>query len=379
MFREQTVFVLGAGASWHYGYPTGAQLIADVVDEAGQLADHFARWGSYGQFLSDYAKAKAASGRINTPTELNKKAKQDCIELVEKIRAVNPLVIDYFLGWNPDLKQIGKLVIALVILKAEYRWAHLRYNMNRQFVLKNSPYLDERERRIDASKFRDDWCRFVINQLVGGSTSFQQILESPVTFITFNYDTSLERRLYEGLRSLQMFRGEPVEQFFTKDRFVHVYGQVGSYDHRPEENIEPSANRDDVDGVRRYIQFLNRAYDAGNSISIIAPDEKDSDEAKIKPAQERLHEAKNVYILGYGFDPENNRRLGLSNSLRYNVPVPKVSFTNFLDSNRINERASEIFFGGPGHFDGGLMKRNHCSRSVRDVYSALELDFEMVG
>jgi hypothetical protein len=31
MFKEKTVFVLGAGASWHYGYPTGERLVEDVI------------------------------------------------------------------------------------------------------------------------------------------------------------------------------------------------------------------------------------------------------------------------------------------------------------------------------------------------------------
>lgn len=34
MFRKPTVFVLGAGASWHFGYPTGEQLVDDVIDMA---------------------------------------------------------------------------------------------------------------------------------------------------------------------------------------------------------------------------------------------------------------------------------------------------------------------------------------------------------
>ena len=31
MFNRKTVFVLGAGASWHYGYPTGEGLIEKIV------------------------------------------------------------------------------------------------------------------------------------------------------------------------------------------------------------------------------------------------------------------------------------------------------------------------------------------------------------
>jgi hypothetical protein len=34
MFTTKTVFILGAGASWHYGYPTGEGLVKKVVEKA---------------------------------------------------------------------------------------------------------------------------------------------------------------------------------------------------------------------------------------------------------------------------------------------------------------------------------------------------------
>jgi hypothetical protein len=36
MFTEPTTFILGAGASWHYGYPTGADLIQKTIENANQ-------------------------------------------------------------------------------------------------------------------------------------------------------------------------------------------------------------------------------------------------------------------------------------------------------------------------------------------------------
>ena len=37
MFRKPTVFILGAGASCHYGYPTGEALVAQVLQRAVRL------------------------------------------------------------------------------------------------------------------------------------------------------------------------------------------------------------------------------------------------------------------------------------------------------------------------------------------------------
>jgi hypothetical protein len=43
MFRKDTVFILGAGASWHYGYPTGEELIKEVIAKTGIAEDYFRR------------------------------------------------------------------------------------------------------------------------------------------------------------------------------------------------------------------------------------------------------------------------------------------------------------------------------------------------
>jgi hypothetical protein len=38
MFHVPTVFILGAGASWHYGYPTGEDLVKMVIERADAAA-----------------------------------------------------------------------------------------------------------------------------------------------------------------------------------------------------------------------------------------------------------------------------------------------------------------------------------------------------
>jgi hypothetical protein len=34
MFINETAFFIGAGASWHYGYPTGEKLVRLVAEQA---------------------------------------------------------------------------------------------------------------------------------------------------------------------------------------------------------------------------------------------------------------------------------------------------------------------------------------------------------
>jgi hypothetical protein len=41
VFKNPTVFILGAGASWHYGYPTGEELVKKVIQKAGIVRNYF--------------------------------------------------------------------------------------------------------------------------------------------------------------------------------------------------------------------------------------------------------------------------------------------------------------------------------------------------
>lgn len=46
MFKAKTVIILGAGASWHYGYPTGEELVKLVIDKARIATNYFRGYSS---------------------------------------------------------------------------------------------------------------------------------------------------------------------------------------------------------------------------------------------------------------------------------------------------------------------------------------------
>src|SRR5262245_47077667 len=114
MFRKKTAIILGAGASWHYGYPTGEELIKRVTVKAGQIARYFGHSHDVGNTLRpQYITDKIESG-VDTD-EVWKVAHKESQKLEAALRQTNPLVIDYFLGWNEELRSIGTLLIAWAI------------------------------------------------------------------------------------------------------------------------------------------------------------------------------------------------------------------------------------------------------------------------
>src|SRR5437763_1340176 len=121
MFANKTVFILGAGASWHYGYPTGEELVKKVIEKAtyaSRYFGHLAQAPSGQSQWPDYLMDIARRGAEITPEWAAGQA--ECDKLKAGLQQVNPLVIDYFLGWNPGLQSIGRLLIAWVILESEH-------------------------------------------------------------------------------------------------------------------------------------------------------------------------------------------------------------------------------------------------------------------
>src|SRR6516164_9434904 len=159
MFINSTVFILGAGASWHYGYPTGEDLVKKVIQKA--------------RIAGNYFKISAERPNVQRPEYITRdppknlgpstseikaqwtKAHGECENLISRLTQVDPVVIDYFLNQNPTLRPIGRLLIAWVILECE-RLSQAG-NINRRELLENSPDLETKQhaRITDISKFKD--------------------------------------------------------------------------------------------------------------------------------------------------------------------------------------------------------------------------------
>jgi hypothetical protein len=367
MFKNSTVFILGAGASWHYGYPTGETLIKKVIEKAEIAASYFASSLHFQNTQRPDYLTVDWSFDVEWPAKW-KKAHAECIKLKQGLEQVKPLVIDYYLGWNPDLQNIGRMLIAWVILECE---AFSRgSNANR------SP----------SEQGYDDWCRFIIHQIAIHCKQSSDLLLNKVSFVTFNYDVSLENNLSNGLKHIQMFDEKDVTQFLGGSRIVHIYGKI----------------RDDVSSVAKlnwivqgvdpkglgegarsnhYGQvkvLLDDVYRASKGLRVIDPDDKGVDDTEIMIVRSAIADAKRVFILGYGFDEHNSDRLNLREFLAHTRPAgyQSVAFTNYQDINQINKRASKVFYGNPQSWQHGALQ-NRYEKSIRNTYDALAMDFDI--
>jgi hypothetical protein len=97
MFTNQTIFVLGAGASWHYGYPTGEKLVNGVITAANrftQYCENRLQCGQVVRLIPDYVSKRIDSSRgIAGASEGWRHVQEECRLLIERLEAVRPLLL----------------------------------------------------------------------------------------------------------------------------------------------------------------------------------------------------------------------------------------------------------------------------------------------
>ena len=382
MIDTPTVYVLGAGASWHYGYPTGEELVQSVIQMAGALRSYCETrrshdgWGEdIPEFVASYISHRREKEEISQAWE---KVRNDCDDLISRLTAVQPVVIDFFLGWNEHLQNIGKLLISVIILCREAEWRENRRNLNRKNSIEPAY---RRPRPLDP----DMWIRFVVHQMMYACGSSNELIRNKVHFITFNYDVSLETALQSALSQLDFLDSKDISNFLSGNRIVHVYGSVreprligknpaipAEWFYRLGQTMEVSSSN----------AVLDAAFRASQGIRTIDPHDKEEDSDQIEAARRHLQNAQNIYILGYGFEPKNSRRIGLDQLGPFGADSVRrrVMYTNINDHQAVNRRALKALLGSNKYpFSNEFaieVGKITIQRSTRSVYEALASDFD---
>jgi hypothetical protein len=349
--RDQyTVFVLGAGASSHYGYPLGEELIDDIISSIKISVAH------HGGFKT----RNITIGEHHVPEKY--------MALRNRLEYFSPLSIDAFLRYesfpkkegsksaNVDIVSTGKHLITLEILGRE----------NHKLCL------NKRHKHPITKKTYSNWYRYLYHALISDTEPENFLDEEPnFSVVTFNYDVSLEHYLFTRLHASNIFEDKKLNSFFENvlsKKIIHIYGQVDKYKWQGGQrgNFEYGCMRDeDLSYWKNQLFF--KADTLKDNIFVIG-DERTN--IKLKEvhiqAQSELAKAKNIFFLGFGFADENIKVLDLKQSCQY---ADRIFYTNKDNSAIIGSKADDIF---------KLQNRNRVVRpSERDVYGALTYDFEL--
>lgn len=245
MITQSTVFILGAGASASIGFPVMSELKRKILD-APRRAHSIRLPDEFTEFDSAVTRLVTAYGRSGLVS------------------------IDRFLESRPEFAVLGKRLIASVLLPIE-------------------------STVFPRADHQGTWYETVFQAMY---EDFESFPKNRVSFVTFNYDRSVEYLLATMLANSS---GRPIGDSLRqvlKLRIAHVYGSLAQ-----EPLFSPDQTHIQVD---KSSVAMNTA---SCGIRIMSEDRQDQVKEMLD-AQMWIREAQRIIILGFAFDPTNVSRLG---------------------------------------------------------------------
>jgi len=284
LIDKKTVFVLGAGASCPYGYPSGARLREMICLDGGF-------WRSYENYLRDNRSVH----------EIRERRSSEVNHFRQIFKKSNIRSIDLFLANNPKLAPMGKYIIAYEMFRAEQQsLCGEEAKLTRELLEHSRDRFGPRELLSQALFRGGDWYFYLYNRFIGvGKDALPDFSDGNLSFITFNYDRSLEHFFYEALRnSFTEVSEDNIVKSLQKLKILHVYGQIA-----------PLKWQDSEHGVdyRPQIDEPLLSKSADNIKTIF--EQKES--AELDEARKLLGQADRVVFLGFSYAPENMEVLQL--------------------------------------------------------------------
>lgn len=297
MINRATVFILGAGASIPYKYPSGKELVEEILEE----------------LLNRKMLFKLCVLMEFKEHDINKFAKA--------LRCSGDSSIDAFLERNDEFIDLGKVVIHLTLVK--------------------------REKTIELFSVGDEkWYGDLVNELK--TPTCEAFKDNKVSFLTFNYDRSFDHYLFTSVKHAYGIKGDgECRRIVNSIPIIHLHGQIGKLPWQVNnENIESGREYDsgyrslrilkDVASLKTGSELREAISDIrreSKQIKIIHEKELDGDEG-FKKAHTLLINAERIYFLGFGYNDENLRRLNiieLSDEIEQMLPTGRSVGRRIID------------------------------------------------
>lgn len=304
------VFVLGAGVSVPYGFPTGDKLLGKMRQEdLGYSIDNYEllRIGLDPSLVHPKNWAQRADGEMHWRQSV---AGQKSVQWQKLLRGSVILSIDQFLKNLADdtLRTFGKQLMARQILRAE------RNSCVDPASLK---LVDEKDPRKQFSMHRIDWIQQFLTRvdLLG---NWDEYLKA-TTFLTFNYDRVLEFYLLRYLRNDKNLTVKDAEDFLGTLKIHHLNGYLGSLKELPFGNLRGADEEFDPlfetgDGREHAVDWTA----VGLRMRTVweDPDLHPEITNLQDQAREAVAKAGRIFVMGTSFIPENLEAIGLTKGAR---------------------------------------------------------------
>ena len=251
MIKTKTVFVLGAGASYPFGLPLGTGLRDWVLDNFN---------GNTGHAVHLYNTTNFTGGEVGA--------------FILALRYSGFQSVDAFLERRPEFMEVGKAVMAIELVIRENQDALWRGAGN--------------------------WMVYLYSAMIGNS--LEEFGENEVSFITFNYDRSLEHFLATSLKNSFGKSMQDVALVLGNIPVIHLHGRLGYLPWQNDRNAIPYSHQSITASDMKV--FLRE-------IKVVHEDISDGRDKDFDAAKKLMEEASRIYLLGFGFGARNVERLGL--------------------------------------------------------------------
>jgi len=312
MDYKKDVFILGAGASKPYGFPTGRELNNKIITN---FFHSIYKWGQnkYHRYNDEKEKEFINDIKNNvTFTDIQPfylKLFKIAISFIDKFSAVKDgTSIDKYISCHPDIEFIGKMAISCVILESQ-----------RDYLKRN--FKDDSDIDWYPELFK------ILTSKIYSDKNFDEYFKNDIGFITFNYDTSFE---YYFAYTFDKFTQKPTDEinFISNDeRFenfnpIHIFGFFNT-DKMKEFRIQKRVicQNDRWTAGAQINAYFDEYFELyKQSIGFNQPKnvtmKKWPDEIKImydtrpvgeeiKKARELIKNADRIFFLGFGYDDFN--------------------------------------------------------------------------
>ncbi len=319
---NDTVFIIGAGASKEVNLPTGYELkriIADLLD---------LRWDIHKMVSGDHLIAYALREHVKTP-EGNRGDINPYVHEAWHIRDALPqaLSIDNFIDsqrGNESLALCGKLAIVRSILKAESN-SSLYFEKNRH------------DSKIKFSSLQNTWF-LPFFQIITENCTKEDLEErlKKISIIVFNYDRCIEHFLFHAF--INYYRISP-EESAELTKFINIFHPYGKVGHLPWQNRDRATDFGEEPDAQRLLKLTDgiKTFTEGTN-----PESSD-----IVAIREKISNANRLVFLGFAFHKLNMGLLKPSKIERVDFSKIKCFATTLgiskSDKEVINAQISELF------------------------------------
>lgn len=282
MIHLPTVFVVGAGGSVPFDFPSGESLLrtARATSPDGLSADICNLYGP-----------------------------PQSVTFKETLFGCMEASLDAMLETRKDLEHIGKLYIARKILDAE-RDASLMVNVD------------------------GDWLAYLFQQVAETCPTLDDFEKVPIEFITYNYDRLIEFRLSAAFQAKYQAPSTRIAEYWRRRPIIHLHGSTGAL-YAPHRKAFVHFGGDADRSSDTFRDTLQRAAAA---ISIVH--QADPNSEPFIAAREKLKAARTIVFLGFGFGEKNISRLDVKN-ISNNAAI--LCTAKDLEAGEISERVKGPF------------------------------------